>query len=327
MDTNLILMVGGGLGLLVLIIGVVISVVGERSVVEERLGRYSETGSLISSTEDAPEGASERSNPIASFFNRMWEGTDLFESISGHLAQADLKFLPIEYIALIIGTAGVGGVIGMFAGRGSILFAGLAMIVGAFVPHFYVLNAQKRRLKQFDNQLGDMLNLVVNGLRAGFSTLQAMEAVSRELPRPISVEFHRVVQEMMLGLPMEEALDHLMRRINSDDLDLVVTAINVQREVGGNLAEILDVISYTIRERVRLKGQIAALTAQGRATAWVIAALPIVLVLLLFVLNREYIMTLFIPENRSCGIPLMILAGLMIVTGFIAVQKIVQIDI
>ena len=327
MDTSLILMVGGGFGLLVLIIGVVITVFGERSVVEERLGRYSETGSLIATSVDATERTSERSSTIASFFNRIWEGTDLFEGISRHLAQADLKFLPVEYIALIIGTAGLGGIIGMFAGRGSILFAGVAMIVGAFVPHFYVLNAQRSRLKQFDNQLGDMLNLMVNGLRAGFSTLQAMEAVSSELPRPISVEFHRVVQEMMLGLPMEEALDHLMRRINSDDLDLVVTAINVQREVGGNLAEILDVISYTIRERVRLKGQIAALTAQGRATAWVIAALPIVLVLLLFVLNREYIMTLFIPENRSCGIPLMILAAIMIVSGFIAVQKIVKIDI
>ncbi len=327
MDTNLILMIGGGLGLLFLIVGVVLSVFGERSVVEERLGRYSETGSLIVSTADVAESAGERSSPIASFFNRMWEGTDLFESISKNLVQADLKFLPVEYIALIIGVAGLGGIIGMFVGRGSIPFGVIAMIVGAFVPHFYVLSAQRRRLKQFDNQLGDMLNLTVNGLRAGFSTLQAMESVSRELPRPISVEFRRVVQEMQLGLPMEEALDHLMRRINSDDLDLVVTAINVQREVGGNLAEILDVISYTIRERVRLKGQIQALTAQGRATAWVIAALPIVLVLLLFLTNREYILTLFTPENRSCGIPLMILAGGMVITGFIVVQKIVQIDI
>jgi tight adherence protein B len=215
----------------------------------------------------------------------------------------------------------------MFAGRGNYLFAALAAIVGWFVPHFYVLAAQRRRLVQFDNQLTDMLNLVVNGLRAGFSTLQAMEAVSRELPRPISDEFFRVVQEIQLGLPMEDALDHLMRRINSDDLDLVVTAINVQREVGGNLAEILDVISFTIRERVRLKGQIAALTAQGRATAWVISALPIILVVLLFVLNREYIMVLFLPETRTCGIPLMILAGILIITGFIAVQKIVAIDI
>jgi tight adherence protein B len=168
---------------------------------------------------------------------------------------------------------------------------------------------------------------MVNGLRAGFSTLQAMEAVSRELPTPISDEFRRVVQEMQLGLPMEEALNHLLRRINSDDLDLVITAINVQREVGGNLAEILDVISYTIRERVRIKGQISALTAQGRATAWVIAALPIVLVLLLFLLNREYIMQFFNPETRSCGIPILVVAGIMVISGFYATQKIVAIDI
>ncbi len=327
MNTELILMIGGGLGLLLLLVGLAVSLFGERSVVEERLGRYSETGGLISGTGEASEQVIDRPNALADFFNRFGEGTDLFESISRHLARADLKLLPVEYIAMIIGSAFFGGVIGMFAGRGSILFAILAAIVGAFVPHFYVVAAQKRRLKQFDNQLTDMLNLVVNGLRAGFSTLQAMEAVSRELPRPISVEFHRVVQEMQLGLPMEDALDHLMRRIDSDDLDLVVTAINVQREVGGNLAEILDVISYTIRERVRLKGQISALTAQGRATAWVIAALPIVLVLLLFVMNRQYIMTLFLPENRMCGIPIMILAGIMIISGFIAVQKIVAIDI
>jgi tight adherence protein B len=200
-------------------------------------------------------------------------------------------------------------------------------IFGFFIPRIYIGRAQKSRLKKFDNQLGDMLNLMVNGLRAGFSTLQAMEAVSRELPSPISSEFRRVVQEMQLGIPMEEALDHLLRRINSDDLDLCITAINVQREVGGNLAEILDVISYTIRERVRIKGEIAALTAQGRATAWVISALPIVLVLLLFVINRQYVMQFFNPETRGCGIPILVLAGLMIVSGFIATQKIVQIDI
>jgi tight adherence protein B len=119
----------------------------------------------------------------------------------------------------------------------------------------------------------------------------------------------------------------LIRRISSDDLDLVITAINVQREVGGNLAEILDVISFTIRERVRIKGEISALTAQGRATAWVISALPIALTVLLFVVNREYIMEFFNPETRGCGYPLLGLAGLMIITGFIAVQKIVSIDI
>lgn len=323
----MVLMIGGGLGLLFLIVGVLVSVLGERSVVEERLGRYSETGGLLADAPESAEQALERRSSVADFFNRFGEDTDLFEGISRDLARADLKLLPVEYIAMRIGAAGLGAIIGMLAGRGNVIFAVLAMIVGAFIPNIYLKTAQGSRLKKFDNQLTDMLNLMVNGLRAGFSTLQAMEAVSRELPRPISVEFHRVIQEMQLGLQMEEALEHLMRRIDSDDLDLVVTAINVQREVGGNLAEILDTISHTIRERVRLKGQISALTAQGRATAWVIAGLPIVLVLLLFVLNRDYIMTLFTPENRTCGIPMMILAGTLIVTGFIAVQKIVAIDI
>ena len=111
----------------------------------------------------------------------------------------------------------------------------------------------ERRLTRFNDQLSDMLNLMVNGLRAGYSTLQAMEAVSKELPTPISDEFRRVVQEMQIGIPMDTALQNLLRRIPSDDLDFVVTAINVQREVGGNLSEILDTISFTIRERVKIK--------------------------------------------------------------------------
>ncbi len=209
----------------------------------------------------------------------------------------------------------------------SIPFAILLGIFGAFLPQLYVARSKSGRLKSFNNQLGDMLNLMVNGLRAGYSTMQAMEAVSKELPAPISVEFKRVVQEMQLGLSMEDALEHLVRRIRSDDLDLVITAINVQREVGGNLAEILDVISYTIRERVRIQGEIQALTAQGRATAWVISALPIILVSLLFLINRPYVMQFFNPETRGCGIPIIVLAGIMVITGFAVVQKIVKIDI
>jgi tight adherence protein B len=327
MDTNLLLLVGGGLGLLLLLVGLATTLFGERSVVEERLGRYSEAGGMLAGVPDDLDEAGERASPLSDFFNRLGEGTDLFDTISKNLARADIKLRPAEYITAVLGMGALGSVIGVVASGGSLIFAVIFFAVGAFLPYLYVLSAQRRRLKQFDNQLGDMLNLMVNGLRAGFSTLQAMEAVSRELPRPISDEFFRVVQEMQLGIPMEDALDHLLRRISSDDLDLVITAINVQREVGGNLAEILDVISFTIRERVRIKGQIAALTAQGRATAWVIAALPVILVLLLFMLNREYVMILFAPETRNCGIPLLILAGIMVISGFIAVQKIVAIDI
>ncbi len=324
MNPQTVLIIGGGLGLLLLAVGLAMTFLGERSVVEERLGRYGE-GQVVSTADT--EVKKQRGSIIADYLERAGEGSDLFENISRDLARADLKLRPAEYIAVIVISIFGFGVVGFIISSGSMIFAFVGMLSGAFVPRMYVKTQEKGRLKRFNNQLSDMLNLTVNGLRAGFSTLQALEAVSRELPPPINEEFHRVVQEMQLGIPMEEALDHLLRRINSDDLDLVITAINVQREVGGNLAEILDSISFTIRERVRIKGEIAALTAQGRATAWVISAMPVILMGLLFLINREYIMQFFNPETRSCGIPLIVLAGIMVVTGFIATQKIVDIDI
>ena len=323
MNPQMVFIIGGGLGLLLLVVGLAMTILGERGVVEERLGRYAE-GQVVSTAVSGEK--KERGSIIADYLERAGEGSDLFDNISRDLARADLKFRPAEYIAVIVISMLAFGAIGFILSN-SIIFALVGMVLGAFVPRAYVGRQEKSRLKKFDNQLSDMLNLMVNGLRAGFSTLQAMEAVSRELPAPINDEFHRVVQEMQLGIPMEDALEHLLRRINSDDLDLVITAINEQREVGGNLAEILDSISFTIRERVRIKGEIAALTAQGRATAWVISAMPIILTALLFLINREYIMQFFNPETRSCGIPLISLAGIMIVTGFIATQKIVDIDI
>jgi tight adherence protein B len=326
MDPNLILLIGGGLGVALLLVGVAVSLLGGQTAVEERLGRYAESGGLVTSAAGTAAPKAERKTIVGDFLNRMGEGTDLFEGISKNLARADLKLRPAEYFGVIVIAAIAAFFVGTILGR-SIIFGFLVGIFGAFAPQIYVRRAQAARLRLFDSQLGDMLNLMVNGLRAGFSTLQAMEAVSRELPAPICDEFRRVVQEMQLGIAMEEALDHLLRRINSDDLDLVITAVNVQREVGGNLAEILDVISFTIRERVRIKGEISALTAQGRATAWVISLLPVVLVLLLFLLNRPYIMQFFNPETRTCGIPLLSLATIMVLSGFYAVQKIVAIDI
>lgn len=327
MDPNWILAIFGGLGLILLLVGV-ISSIGSRSVVEERLGRYVEATATVSGDAAESEGVSlGMSTAVSDFFNRMGEGSNLFDSISKNLARADIKLRPAEFIATMLISGLVVGVAGYFLTRGSLLFGVLAGLFGLLIPRMYVKSSQGRRLKRFDNQLGDMLNLMVNGLRAGYSTLQAMEAISKELPSPISDEFRRVVQEMQLGIPMEDAMEHLLRRIDSDDLDLVITAINVQREVGGNLAEILDVISFTIRERVRIKGEISALTAQGRATAWVISALPIILVGLLFVLNKDYVMQFFNPETRSCGVPILVLAGIMITSGFIVTQKIVAIDI
>jgi tight adherence protein B len=172
-----------------------------------------------------------------------------------------------------------------------------------------------------------MLNLMVNGLRAGYSTLQAMEAVSKELPPPICDEFRRVVQEMQLGIPMERALENLLRRIPSADLDFLVTAINVQREVGGNLAEIMDVISYTIRERIRIKGEIRVMTSQAMYSGRILALLPIALMIVLWFLNRSYVMEFFTPENLLCGgIALGIAIGLISI-GYFTMTRIANIEV
>ncbi len=325
--SSLVLFVGGGLGLLLLVVGVVSSVLSGRSVVEERLGRYSESGGMVSASSMQQATAKvKRSTPMADWLNRLGEGTDLFDGISKNLARADIKLRPAEYMVVMVAVSlGLGAVLAILAR--TLIFGIVGLVLGVFLPGIYVGQAQKRRLRKFDDQLGDMLNLTVNGLRAGYSTLQAMEAVSRELPPPICDEFRRVVQEMQLGLTMEDSLDHILRRIRSDDLDLVVTAINVQREVGGNLAEILDVISYTIRERVRIKGEINSLTAQGRATAWVISGLPLALMAILFIVNRPYMMEFFNPDTRNCGLPLLCLGGGMIGSGFYIVQRMVKIDI
>ena len=325
--SSLVLFVGGGLGLLLLVVGVVSSVLSGRSVVEERLGRYSESGGMVSASSMQQASAKvKRSTPMADWLNRLGEGTDLFDGISKNLARADIKLRPAEYMVVMVAVSlGLGAVTAILAR--TLVFGIVGLVLGVFLPGIYVGQAQKRRLRKFDDQLGDMLNLTVNGLRAGYSTLQAMEAVSRELPPPICDEFRRVVQEMQLGLTMEDSLDHILRRIRSDDLDLVVTAINVQREVGGNLAEILDVISYTIRERVRIKGEINSLTAQGRATAWVISGLPLALMAILFIVNRPYMMEFINPDTRNCGIPMLCLGGGMIGSGFYIVQRMVKIDI
>jgi tight adherence protein B len=161
-------------------------------------------------------------------------------------------------------------------------------------------------------------------MRAGYSVIQSMDYVARELPPPISLEFRRVVQEMQLGLSMEQSLHNMLRRIDSDDLDLMITAINVQREVGGNLADILDTISFTIRERVRIKGDVRTLTAQGRASAYVITFLPVGLTLLLLVMNRGYIEKLF---THVCGWIMIGVGILLIASGAFALTKITNIEV
>ncbi|MCC6148154.1 MAG: type II secretion system F family protein [Anaerolineaceae bacterium] len=318
MNPILILWFGGALALIMLFVGIITTVTSERNVVEQRLGQIIDVGSKVDRRRPA-------STPLTDWLNSRVEGTSWAEKVSRDLARADIKMKAGEYIALLIIAGFFVGFLFWFLTGKSILLGIPGVVIGLFLPGMYVKRQQGKRLIRFNEQLGDMLNLVVNGLRAGYSTMQAMEAVSRELPPPISDEFRRVVQEMQLGVPMEKALDNLLRRIPSDDLDLVITAINVQREVGGNLAEILDTISYTIRERVRIKGEIRVLTSQVMYSGRFLAMMPIFVVAILFLLNREYIMELF--QNGLCGYIALGLSATLIVAGYFAMNKLAEIEI
>ncbi len=278
-----IIIIGGIVIIILLIVGVIVSSNSERAVVEQRLAQY-----LDDDKQDIERDA--QNSAITDWVSKRVEKTSFGDKIARNLARADLKFKAGEYFVLIIVSILIGGLVIWFLGSQHWASALMGAIGGAFAPGIYVRRQQKLRLQKFNDQLSDMLNLMVNGLRAGYSTMQAMEAVSKELPSPINDEFRRVVQEMQIGIPMETALENLLRRIPSEDLDFVVTAINVQREVGGNLSEILDTISFTIRERVRIKGEVRVLTAQVRTSGSVLSLIPFFLVLILWFLNPEYIM-------------------------------------
>jgi tight adherence protein B len=246
------------------------------------------------------------------------------QRIAAELARADIKLTPAEFVGVNILAVVIGFVVLFILGRGSLLFGLLGGILGFYAPRLWVRQMQARRLSAFNNQLGDTLILLANSLRSGYSLLQSMETVSHELSPPMSIEFARVVREIGLGLTIEEALAHMLQRIPSDDLDLVITAINIQHEVGGNLAEILDTISHTIRERVRIKGQIRAMTAQQRFSGYVISLLPFILGVVMFMINPNYIGRMF---NEPCGIMMLITGGLMIVAGYIIIRRITNIEV
>lgn len=315
-----IFLIGGGSAIILLLVGFLLMNSEGRGLVDRRLKQYL-------ANEKGSEQNPDRKNALTNWVNRRVEKSNFGERIARELARADIKFKPGEYIALyVIAIVGLGMITYLIGGRVP-LSAIIGGIIGSFLPRMYLKRQQSKRLHKFNDQLPDMLNLVVNGLRAGFSTLQAMEAVSKELPPPICDEFKRVVQEMQLGNSMEKALTNLLRRIPSEDLDFVITSINVQREVGGNLAEIMDIISFTIRERIRIKGEIRVLTSQVRYSGQVLSLMPVFLIVILYFLNRDYILDLFLPANVLCGSIALGLAAVLIVVGYFVMSKFSQIEV
>ena len=199
----------------------------------------------------------------------------------------------------------------------SIVLGGLAYLI----PMRYVKYRQRRRLGQLNGQLPYTVGLLSNSLKAGLSLPQALDTVAGNSPKPIGEELTRVVREMSLGVAPAAALSNMVRRVGSQDLDLVVTAISIQQSAGGNLARLLDTIVLTIRQRTQVKARIAALTAQARASGWIITSLPLGVAALLYVVAPSY----FRPMAGSAlGIVMLVAAAIAILIGNYLIRRIVN---
>ena len=239
------------------------------------------------------------------------------------MQQAGIPLLGTEFLILVAISMAVAFVVS--SGMARKLYVGLFAALGvAMAEWIYVLIRIDRREAAFTNQLGDCLTMVANAMRAGFSFLQAMDLISKEMEPPISDEFKHVMRDINLGASVERALDDMDKRVNSPDFSLVVTAVLIQQQVGGDLAHILDTISETIQDRIRMRREVKTLTAQGRMSGWVLVALPIFTGLLISATSPNYMEPLF---NEKIGQIAIVIAVVMDIIGYIVIQRIVDIDV
>lgn len=250
-------------------------------------------------------------------------GSKYKEKIEIQLTQAHLPLKAEEYIAinlLIFFAATIIFLVFIENLAGSIALALLA----ACVPEVFVNSRRKGIIQKIDQQLPDTLALISNTLKSGYSFLQAVDTASKELPPPISLEFQHIIKEVNLGVNTEKALESLCKRVQSKDLELIIMAVLIQRQIGGNLSEILDNISETIRSRIKIKGEIKVLTAQGRVSGIIISLLPVVLGVILNFINPAYISVLF---RHPVGLAMLGLAVMMQGMGIYLIRRIIRIEV
>jgi tight adherence protein B len=315
----------------VLLIAVGIAMTGGGGVAS-RLERYARAGGQDVT---APAG-NERESAVLAGLTRVIERQDLNARLSVEIARADLKLRPAEFVAawiaspfIFVAAAFALGFI--FPGFRNPVGLALIFAIGAYYPRFYLASRQRKRLAAFSSQLPDTITLLANSLRAGSSFLQGIELVTREARPPISEEFERVVREMSLGIALQPALNNLVRRVASEDLELMVTAINIQSQVGGNLATVLDSIAFTIRERIRIVGEIRTLTAMQRYSGYVITLLPVGLAGILFMISPSYITAMVEKPPETFGLPtgiIFFIVGLISMgIGYLFIRRIVDIKV
>ena len=245
------------------------------------------------------------------------------KEIQSNLIKAQIFMRAEEFVGL---TLVIGAVLYLlfYLLSNSVLLGIAGGIIGLFVPGVLVNRKKKKRSLAMTEQLPEALNIISSGLRAGFSFPQAVSIVVREMQPPLATELSKVLRENRIGKPMDQALNDFLERVENDDLELLITALLIQRQVGGNLAEVLDGISHTIRERVRIKGDIRSLTAEGRLSGIILSFLPIAVAGLFLLLQPDYIEPLF---REPFGIFIIVAAVILQVIGMLIIRKIVDIDV
>lgn len=265
---------------------------------------------------------------LALSLNKRIERTSMAQRLQQQLIRSGLKISANQFI---LGQVAGGSLVFLlarfvlFGDEGLAFIASLVLPVLAFVlPRFALVFMENRRVRAFEKQLAQAVDVMAGALQAGSSLPQAFEIVAREMPAPLGQEFGILMQEIRFSVPLEEGLQHMLERIKSTELDMLVTAINIQYRVGGNLTHILKTIAHTIRERVRIRGEISTLTAQARLSSYIISGMPVVVVLALMVISPQYIMKLFDPGVTR----IMLISGIMgIITGYYIMRRIAAIEV
>jgi tight adherence protein B len=260
---------------------------------------------------------------VSSFGERFATSQGFGEKLDAQLEAAGISLRSGEFVVATVG-AGLLAAVLAAAMLQNVLLAAVIGLVGALVPTIVLRTALSRRADKMREQLPDVLTIMASSLRAGHSFLQALDTTAREISAPANVEFQRLVAEIRLGRPAEDALEALADRVGSPDFRWAVLAVNIQREVGGNLAEILDNVSDTLRERAQMRRQVRVLTAEGRLSAWVLAILPFAIALYMFAVNPKYISLLF---TKQIGLVMLGVGGVLMVLGILWMRKIVDIDV
>ncbi len=257
-----------------------------------------------------------------SFINELLERISLVRVLERWLVQARWKVRADDVLLRSV-LLGLAGVVSMQLMVGSTL---LGVGVGAALavsPVMILLMQRKRRFAAFDRQLPDALTMMKNSLQAGYTLNKAMQVIAEEMEAPVGEEFRDTVEEMRLGVPLSQAMNNLRRRVENNNLDIFITAVLIQFEVGGSLTELLENVSETIRERFRMEGEVKSLTAEGRISGIVVGVLPIALVVIISVMQPDYLEPLVATET---GHKLLGVAAVLETLGFLAIRKVSRVN-